>query len=259
MCELLGMSASVPTDICFSFTGLTERGGVTGPHTDGWGIVFYEDGGTREFRDWLPSSRSRIAELVKQYPIHSRIVISHIRQANVGAVSLVNTHPFTRELWGKPWTFAHNGQMKEYRYLPGGFQPIGTTDSEAAFCNLLNRIRSYFAQGPTVCQELWPIILAFCQECQGEGVFNMLLSQGSFLFCFCSNNLHRYTRKTRQQKEFLQDVQMEVDLNEGTGQCTTVSVVATQPLTDSKLWQKMQPGEAVVFKDGDIVWHHLPD
>ncbi len=40
MCELLGMSANVPTDICFSFTGLVQRGGGTGPHKDGWGITF---------------------------------------------------------------------------------------------------------------------------------------------------------------------------------------------------------------------------
>lgn len=30
MCELLGMSANVPTDICFSFTGLVQRGGEPG-------------------------------------------------------------------------------------------------------------------------------------------------------------------------------------------------------------------------------------
>lgn len=40
MCELLGMSANVPTDITFSFTGLMQRGGRTGPHADGWGIAF---------------------------------------------------------------------------------------------------------------------------------------------------------------------------------------------------------------------------
>lgn len=38
MCELLGMSANVPTDICFSFTGLVQRGGGTGPHKDGWAL-----------------------------------------------------------------------------------------------------------------------------------------------------------------------------------------------------------------------------
>lgn len=31
MCELLGMSANVPTDICFSFSGFLHRGGGTGP------------------------------------------------------------------------------------------------------------------------------------------------------------------------------------------------------------------------------------
>lgn len=100
MCELLGMSANVPTDICFSFAGLARRGGETGPHGDGWGIAFYEGPGLRTFHDPLPSARSRIAELLISYPIKSRVVISHIRQANVGDVCLANTHPFSRELWG---------------------------------------------------------------------------------------------------------------------------------------------------------------
>ena len=95
MCELLGMSANVPTDICFSFTGLMQRGGNTGPHRDGWGITFYEGKGFRTFKDPNPSCQSRIAELVQQYPIKSRAVVSHIRQANRGGVNLENTHPFT--------------------------------------------------------------------------------------------------------------------------------------------------------------------
>ncbi|MGB1989951.1 MAG: class II glutamine amidotransferase, partial [Cycloclasticus pugetii] len=49
MCELLGMSANVPTDICFSFSGLIKRGGETGVHKDGWGIAFYEGKGFRAF------------------------------------------------------------------------------------------------------------------------------------------------------------------------------------------------------------------
>ncbi|MGG9032668.1 class II glutamine amidotransferase, partial [Escherichia coli] len=41
MCKLLGMSANVPTDICFSVTGLVQRGGGNGTHTDGWGLTCY--------------------------------------------------------------------------------------------------------------------------------------------------------------------------------------------------------------------------
>lgn len=120
MCELLGMSANVPTDICFSFTGLMQRGGNTGPHRDGWGITFYEGKGFRTFKDPNPSCESKIAELVQNYPIKSQAVVSHIRQANRGGVNLENTHPFTRELWGRYWTFAHNGQLSDYDDLVSG-------------------------------------------------------------------------------------------------------------------------------------------
>ncbi|NLC01734.1 MAG: class II glutamine amidotransferase, partial [Pseudomonas formosensis] len=54
MCELMGMSANVPTDICFSFSGLMQRGGRTGPHCDGWGVAFYEGSGVRCFHDPAP-------------------------------------------------------------------------------------------------------------------------------------------------------------------------------------------------------------
>ena len=50
MCELLGMSANVPTDLRFSFTGLMRRAGATGRHADGFGIVFHDGNGCRAFR-----------------------------------------------------------------------------------------------------------------------------------------------------------------------------------------------------------------
>ncbi len=98
MCELLAMSANVPTDICFSFSGLMQRGGNTGPHKDGWGITFYEGKGCRSFKDPEPSAHSPIADLVTRYPIKSESVVCHIRQANSGGVCLENTHPFIRQM-----------------------------------------------------------------------------------------------------------------------------------------------------------------
>ena len=78
MCELLGMSANVPTDVVFSFTGLMQRGGRTGPHRDGWGIGFYEGRGLRLFQDPQASVDSELARLVQRYPdrllIMSKIV-----------------------------------------------------------------------------------------------------------------------------------------------------------------------------------------
>src|ERR1019366_2792376 len=76
MCELLGMSASVPTDICFSFAGLMRRGGHTGPHKDGWGIAFYDGKGCRTFHDPAASAHSPIADFLRGHSIKSEIVIS---------------------------------------------------------------------------------------------------------------------------------------------------------------------------------------
>jgi len=124
MCELLGMSANVPTDIVFSFTGLMQRGGGTGPHRDGWGIGFYEGRGLRLFQDPSASVDSEVARLVQRYPIKSETVIGHIRQANVGKVCLANTHPFVRELWGRNWCFAHNGQLADFQPVPSFYRPV---------------------------------------------------------------------------------------------------------------------------------------
>lgn len=164
MCELLGMSANVPTDICFSFSGLVQRGGGTGPHKDGWGITFYKGLGCRTFKDPLPSIDSPIARLVQDYPIKSCAVVSHIRQANRGRVALENTHPFTRELWGRHWTFAHNGQLRGYRTLKTGhFRPVGQTDSEQAFCWLLARIPGV---GKVTAKKLCDMGLITCADVQ---------------------------------------------------------------------------------------------
>jgi len=38
------MPANTPTDICFSFSGLMQRGGNTGPHKDGWDVTFISFG-----------------------------------------------------------------------------------------------------------------------------------------------------------------------------------------------------------------------
>ncbi|OHC25975.1 MAG: class II glutamine amidotransferase, partial [Pseudomonadales bacterium RIFCSPHIGHO2_02_FULL_60_43] len=186
MCELLGMSANVPTDIVFSFTGLMQRGGRTGPHRDGWGIGFYEGRGLRLFQDPRASSESEVAQLVQRYPIKSEVVIGHIRQANVGRVCLANTHPFVREMWGRNWCFAHNGQLADFAPQLDNYRPIGDTDSEAAFCDLLNRLRQAFPE-PVEVERLLPTLVSACAGYRQLGVFNCLLSDGDWLFSFCSS------------------------------------------------------------------------
>lgn len=252
MCELLGMSANVPTDIVFSFTGLMRRGGETGPHRDGWGIGFYEGRGLRLFQDPVASADSEVARLVQRYPIKSTAVVGHIRQANVGAVSLANTHPFVRELWGRYWCFAHNGQLADFTPKQGFYQPVGDTDSEAAFCDMLNRLRNSFATMPDV-EGLLPLLVAACEHYRSKGVFNCLLSNGDWLFTYCSTKLACITRRAPFGPATLKDADLTVDFQAETTADDVVSVIATEPLTDNEHWQLYQPGQWKLWRKGEVV------
>jgi len=254
MCELLGMSANVPTDICFSFKGLRERGGNTGPHKDGWGIAFYQGKGVSTFKDAAASHQSKVAELITDYPIKSNVVVAHVRQANRGRVALENTHPFTRELWGRYWTYAHNGQLSNYQQLLcGQFQPVGTTDSERAFCYILSAVADRYPKGPKSRPQLFAFVKKLCDGLRQQGVFNLLLSDGDYLFCYCSTKLHHITRRAPFGMARLSDVDVDIDFASETTERDVVTVVATMPLTCNENWQQMAAGEAMLFKAGALV------
>ncbi|MDV6234328.1 class II glutamine amidotransferase [Leptospira ellisii] len=255
MCELLGMSANVPTDICFSLTGLVQRGGKTGPHKDGWGIGFYEGKGLRIFHDPEPGVESKIAEFVRKLPIKSEIVISHIRKANRGKVELKNTHPFVREVWGTYWTFAHNGQFKKIKSESlGEFLPVGTTDSEYAFCWLLGKLKKKFPHPPHRDRELFQTVGTYLRELHRKGVSNILLSDSKNLYAFCSTKLSWITRQSPFGKARLVDADLAVDFRKVTTPGDKVTVIATQPLTSDEEWNRFQPGQFQVWRKGRIVF-----
>lgn len=254
MCELLGMSANVPTDICFSFTGLIQRGGKTGPHSDGWGIVFYEGKGFRTFKDPQSSCDSKIAELVQRYPIKSCSVISHIRQANRGAVNLANTHPFTREIWGRHWTFAHNGQLSQEDDLQTGhYRPVGETDSEQAFCWLLHQLEQSYPEKPDDMVAVFRFIASRCDKLRQLGVFNMLFSDGDFVMAYCSSQLHWITRRAPFGMASLIDDDISVDFKQETALGDVVTLIATSPLTHNENWHEMRAGQYCVFHFGEKI------
>lgn len=251
MCQLMGMNCNVPTDICFSFEGFRRRGGETDHHSDGWGIGFFEGRGCRLFLDWEASCKSPIAELVRTYPIKSTNVISHIRKATSGRVSLGNTHPFIRELWGQYWLFAHNGDLKDLPTLSGRFMPVGDTDSEHAFCWLLEQLAARFEVRPEPAQ-LHDAIEDITKALATTGTFNFLLSNGRWLAAHCATNLYYIVRQAPFGHAHLVDQDISIDFTTNTTPNDRVALIATQPLTDNEQWTKMTAGELLIFEDGQL-------
>lgn len=254
MCELLGMNCNVPTDICFSFSGFQARGGATDVHRDGWGIAFFEGKGARVFLDPQPSCDSPVAELVRRYPIRSLNTIAHIRKATQGATGLENTHPFMRELWGRYWIFAHNGNLIDYAPdFDGSFLPVGQTDSERAFCHLLQRLRQRFPQTMPPADALHAALEEFAAETRRFGSFNFLLSNGERLFAHRATDLHYLIRQAPFSVAHLKDEDISIDFNEVTTPNDRVALIATQPLTDNECWQALPTDRVAMFCDGTLV------
>jgi glutamine amidotransferase len=254
MCQLLGMNCNVPTDICFSFAGFHRRGGSTDEHADGWGIAFFEGPGCRLFLDSKSAVESPIANLVRSYPIHSMNVIAHIRKATKGSVALENTHPFVRELWGRYWIFAHNGTLEDFSpKLEGFFRPMGTTDSERAFCYMLETLRRRFPDDQPPLAQCFEVLCELTRELAQHGRFNHLMSNGEYLIAHCTDRLCYILRHAPFAQAHLIDDDVTVDFNALTTPDDKVAVIATTPLTDNEQWTEMKPGQILAFQHGSAV------
>jgi len=219
MCQLLGMNCSEQTDFRehSNFRTFCRRGGDTDVHSHGWGICMYEEGGEyeqeyndssvasssydggvlRSFHDKSPACESPIAEVLNNqiYPMRTNNMLAHIRYATKGSVSIENVHPFTRELWGIQWGFAHNGDIPKFGSIKTTasssssakpkvspiilgasnnntaitnkqdiiYYPVGDTDSEAIFCSILNALNKNFNEIPTL-SILYKFVYQLCNE-----------------------------------------------------------------------------------------------
>jgi predicted glutamine amidotransferase len=253
MCELLGMNCNVPTDIVFSFTGFRRRGGGTGPHTDGWGIAFYDGKGARVFHDVEASANSEIAKLIERFPIKSKNVISHIRKLTRSKAKVENTHPFQRELWGRTFCFAHNGYVRVKHKPLTFYRPVGTTDSEHAFCYLLDVVRRRHKEPPPA-RVLAQTLRELSDELSELGKFHYLLCDSQRLWAHASHEgrLHFIQRKAPFSQAHLVDAELAVDFQAHTTPKDRVVVVATRPLTANEHWTPLAAGELVVFQEGAL-------
>ncbi|MBI1451235.1 MULTISPECIES: class II glutamine amidotransferase [Acinetobacter] len=260
MCQLLGMNCATPTDITFSFRGFSQRAGITSDHCDGFGIAFFEDKACRLFVDNQSAVESPIAELVRNYPIKSRNVIAHIRKATQGKINLENSHPFSRELWGRQWIFAHNGDLHDFSpELAGRFTPVGNTDSELAFCYLLEQLVKRFGYEEPSLDQVFDVLIEISPQIAEHGTFNFCLSNGQALFSYAITKLHWLVREYPFQPAQLIDLDVEVDFSEVTTAEDRVAVITTEPLTQNEVWTAFKPGEMILFQHGQPIRHAMSE
>jgi glutamine amidotransferase len=260
MCELFGMSSRLSTNVTFSLSVLGERGGRLGPHKDGWGIAFNEGKDFRIIKEAAPASGSACLLFIEGHDFKSNIVISHIRRATAPTVpSFTNTHPFARELYGFTHAFAHNGDVpgvfEDGRFGPRYYYPQGDTDSERAFCSLLDRLRDGLTPATVMrFEEKLPIVEKWASEVSQFGVFNFLLSDSRHLYAHRSTNLFYVLRECVSETECLKSEELTIRLAQHSNGMQRVAAVATEPLTRDEGWRPLLKGEVAAFVGGERVY-----
>jgi glutamine amidotransferase len=264
VCELFALSSLAPTTAKLSLDELARHGGATGPHADGWGVAFFEGTDVRIVRDADAASGSACLRFVREHDFVSNIVVAHVRKATRGEISLRNTQPFAREVGGRMHVFAHNGDLAGIEACPeldlGLDRPIGTTDSEHAFCALLRRMRPLWREAsPPPLSARLAVVESFAREIGRLGPANFVYADGEVVFvhghrrtqldgCRRPPGLHVLSR-TCNAPHHLHAAGLTI---ESTHARQEVVLVASVPLTDES-WIPLLEGEILVLAAGRIL------
>jgi glutamine amidotransferase len=261
MCELFAMSSRVPTTVNLSLREFAEHGGGAAAHKDGWGIAYYEDNDVRLLKDTTCANHSPWVQFVKEQELRGSLVMSHIRKATDGAIALKNTQPFHRELGGRAHVFTHNGHVPKIRardeFRVGPFVPIGDTDSELAFCALLERLAPLWRNGASLPDRSarLEVVSTFAAELGEIGLANFIYSDGDTLFAhgdrrkhpdgaFRAPGLHVLRRRCCEPFDSTSGLSVKV-ANQ------TVVLIASVPLSNER-WQPLEEGDVVAVANGSI-------
>lgn len=266
MCDLLGLNFSHPINTKISLDLFQLRGKE---NPDGWGVAYYRENKLHVIKEPMPSIKSSLFDFVEDYP-RTCTLVSHVRRSTRGGKRYANTHPFYRELsigsHVQEYTFAHNGTLQDVSSLTSDFyKPVGETDSERAFCYLLDTIRQRSIESWS--SREFGLIESLLQDMNTpDNTLNCLFSNGNMLFCYSDENDHnaglRFLSLSKTSRSFeLRDedkqygeVKVGTSLVDGIEQPNIQGVLVSTRRLGNHDWTEFRGGEMIVFKNGKMVY-----
>ncbi|MEO8060273.1 MAG: class II glutamine amidotransferase [Burkholderiales bacterium] len=139
--------------------------------------------------------------------------------------------------------------------------PIGETDSEHAFCALLERLRQPWKTGaPPTVEERHSLLTAFASDLRALGPANFIYADGDAVFAHGDRRMQRTSKRaeppglwTRQRHCAPADP--APDDNGGVSiaqEAQSVVWIASVPLTD-EIWRPLAEGEILAVRSGELV------
>ena len=239
-----------------------------GSNSLGWGLGWYPGNQASSMVIKDPSARATQVftdKLTHWSNFRSKVFFCKIRGAE-SDYKQSETQPFSRSFAGSDWLFMHNGDldknelMKIYQGDSRLLEPIGTTDSELAFCNLLARMEQH---GARRISEVNPVeILSWFQQFDQFGSADMYLTDGQTVCCFHGSQspkpIHysRLVPPNNLQSLSSNSVTIAVDNPHDTFR--TALVVSSSPFSSGS-WTKMLPGQMIMANHGKVIWNSQAD
>lgn len=237
---------------------------------DGWGLGYYPGGepSASVLKEPAPAPGSVRTQLVRAWDhAASSVFLFQVRAARWGSRSDANTQPFCRSWGGRDWMFVHAGSL-EQRPAPGEsplFQPVGSTDSEAVFCELLTRMaEGWWRQ----LSELdYQTLHGWLGSFNDLGVLTCALTDGNDLVIYSDRRgaipVFLCEIRPPYERVVLGDDDLELDLTRRGAKSRKGILAATNPLDpESEIvadWRELAPGTLVIVRQGAIVAEYGPE
>ena len=255
MTQLLGINSKEDVRINLAYKLPSS---FTEDSPDGWGYAFFSNGEWQLFKESLDVGKVlRIGfKTLSTHEIIGKTFISHIRYATHGESSYENTHPFDYDLFDYRWVFAHYGHLRLYRQIVDRaetFKSKGDTDSEAAFCFILEEI-SKIGKRDNI-KELAEVIEKAAAELSKQGGLNFLLSHGDTLFAYYSGykSLYYATLNPPFKKNiFGENNQVKLEIITENVE-DPITLIASEEIVKFEYWKELEAGKLYIFKNGDLV------
>lgn len=237
-------------------------------HPDGWGLAYYIADTPHVMKSTITAESDDLFKHVSGI-VTSQTVLAHIRKATHGKLTLLNTHPFQ---YGR-WTFAHNGNIKQFDQVKKAllaevatdYRPycLGETDSEVIFHLILSFINKHVnihAPHPELKLVMEGISQAVIRICEivgelsiketgipSENYLTFVISNGPIMIAMNGGmSLYYSTHKKKCPERdscgsFARwceaPPQDEMNVNH--------LIFSSEPLQGDNVWRKIQPGELV--------------
>lgn len=269
MCRIFGFRSVLFSKVHTSLVSAENAlMGQSKRHPDGWGLAYYIADTPHVVKSTVTAESDDLFRHVSGI-VTSQTVLAHIRKATHGKLTLLNTHPFQ---YGR-WTFAHNGNVKQFDLVKKAliseiqkdFEPycLGETDSEVIFHLILtsiNKLVNIHDHHPNLNLVMQGISNAVTKICEiigelsikeagipSENYLTFVISNGPIMIAMNGGmSLYYSTHKKKcPERETCAsfapwcEAQAQGEMN------VNHLIISSEPLQGENTWNKLKPGELV--------------